>query len=40
MESGILIWHYRIGGIVILDHTGKIDINNTFEERLVEAERE
>jgi V-type H+-transporting ATPase subunit E len=32
--------YYRIGGIFILDHTGKIDINNTFEERLKLLETE
>lgn len=25
---------YSSGGITILDHTGKIEINNTFDERL------
>lgn len=25
---------YSAGGIIILNSTGKIDINNTFEERL------
>ena len=25
---------YRAGGVIILNSTGKIDINNTFEERL------
>ena len=24
----------RSGGVIVLDGTGKIDINNTFEERL------
>ncbi len=24
----------RSGGVIILDHTGKIDINNTFDERM------
>lgn len=33
-------FYYRIGGVVILDHTGKIDINNTFEERLKLLETE
>ena len=31
---------FRSGGVVILDHTGKIDINNTFDERLKLLETE
>ena len=29
-----LFWCYRSGGITITNGTGKIDINNTFDERL------
>ena len=36
----ILILACRAGGVIILDHTAKIDINNTFEERLKLLETE
>ena len=35
-----MLTFYRSGGVIILDHTAKIDINNTFEERLKLLETE
>lgn len=32
--DGGLISDYSAGGVIIVNSTGKIDINNTFEERL------
>lgn len=33
-EMELLTWIYRAGGAIILSGSGKIDVNNTFEERL------
>ena len=40
MRRGCANVDYRSGGIVILDSSAKIDINNTFEERLKLLETE